>query len=217
MNDDELRGAYQLAVTRRSDASRAACPPTVSLAAIASHTADAADRVATREHVATCAHCRRDLDLLRTVESAGAEVGGTARVPTLASRRPLPWRGVLAAAAMLVVAAGAWNVLGDRGDDGDIARGGASTAVPVAPVGMVTADARRFAWRPAAGATSYALSLIDQAARPAFGASTSDTTLALPDSVRLVPGADYVWTVEATLADGTRRRSAPARFRLATP
>jgi hypothetical protein len=69
-------------------------------------------------------------------------------------------------------------------------------------------------WRAVPGATRYHAELLDDAGAPRYAAATADTALALPDSVRLTPGAAYQWWVRAQLADGSERRSPMRRFGL---
>src|SRR5678809_1516512 len=83
-----------------------------------------------------------------------------------------------------------------------VARSGDSPISLVAPVGLVSPPkARHFAWRPTARAERYQLVVVDTTGAELYATETHDTTLALPDSVRLAPGRTYLWWVQATLAD----------------
>ena len=146
--------------------------------------------------------------------------------------RPRGWRvprAFLAAAAAVVVLAGTSVVLRQRGAEADAPvvpgspagpepmRGGADAVAALAPTGAVPRERLTLVWRPVAGASGYAAEVLDAAGRPVYATelrSPSDTALALPDSVRLTPGADYQWWVRARLPDGTERRSEMRGFRV---
>jgi hypothetical protein len=69
----------------------------------------------------------------------------------------------------------------------------------------------RLAWRPANGATSYRLEVL-QAGRALLDTTVRDTSFVVSDS--LVSGsAEVLWTVSAILDDGTTVSSLPSPLR----
>ena len=68
-------------------------------------------------------------------------------------------------------------------------------------------------WRAVPGATRYHVEVLDAAGDVVHAAATTDTSLALPATVRPRAGATYEWWVRARLADGGTRRSGPGRLR----
>jgi len=74
-----------------------------------------------------------------------------------------------------------------------------TTTVPpavVGPRGVITA-AQMFVWTAVPHADPYRLALFDDTGRVLWETQTSDTSVLLPDSIRLRPGASYLWKVEA--------------------
>lgn len=101
-----------------------------------------------------------------------------------------------AAAALLVVSA--WP-RGER-DSGSSHRGPTITAapapVPIAPAGVV-AGPSALRWSSVPGADQYRVTLFEADGSTRYEAQLTDTTLSIPDSVRLVSGHQYLWKVEA--------------------
>ena len=71
-----------------------------------------------------------------------------------------------------------------------------SAPVLVRPVGAV-ARVDSLLWRTVARATQYRLTLFTQEGMTLWETGTVDTTVALPEAVKLLPGAVYYWKVEA--------------------
>jgi hypothetical protein len=87
-----------------------------------------------------------------------------------------------------------------------------------APVGDVTVVPERLQWEPVDGASRYRVRLAEVDRHEIWSAETSDTSIAIPDSVRaqVVPGKTLVWQVTAYNAAGAPiADSDPQRFRLA--
>jgi hypothetical protein len=204
MNESRLGALYRRVVASRVPHDRAGCPSPEEVEALADGSLPDARRLALVDHVAACADCARDLALLHSVTAA--------RPP--APNRHIALAVAAAAAAIIVLAVGApllWRALSPV-RYGDVLRGSDRRLALVAPDGMVTAEeARVLRWRRAERAGEYRVELMRGGAL-SFGATTGDTTLTLPDSVRLDPGADYEWIVEARV-DG-ERVSAVGRFRI---
>jgi hypothetical protein len=156
-----------------------------------------------------CTDCRRDFDLLRTVEQAGARAGAeTART---AGRRT--WLVPAALAATLLLAVGIGRSL--LAPPEDTTRGGGdATVVLVTPGSEAAAGARLvFAWRPVAGASRYELELLDAGGGVAASVATADTSAAPPAAAGL-PAGDYQWWVRATTSDARLLRSPLRPLRL---
>jgi hypothetical protein len=199
MNDERLGALYRNALASKIPHDRAGCPSPEDVAALADASLPEARRLALVDHVGACAECSRDLALLRSVAAA---------------RQPARTRQIaLAAAAVVALAVGvplAWRAVSPP-TEGDVLRGSGHHVALVAPAGVVDEEAGRvLVWRRAEGAVEYLVEL-SRAGAVEFAASTRDTTLALPDSVRLVPGSDYEWSVETRVAG--ERLSAVERFR----
>src|SRR5690242_11771434 len=73
-----------------------------------------------------------------------------------------------------------------------------TTAAPsvIAPRGAIVA-ASRFVWTAVPHADRYRLTVFDETGSVLWESQTSDTTAALPASIRLQRGASYFWKIEA--------------------
>lgn len=147
-------------------------------------------------HLLTCAHCRS------VVKAAGGLVaeGGVA---TAALAPPARWRRwslpvSLAAAAALVLLL--WPQSTDDAESTPGLREPTVTStvapVPIAPRASV-ARVDRLVWSSVPGAERYRLRLYDGEGSVLWTVETADTSVGLPDSVRLTPGVSYFWRVEA--------------------
>jgi hypothetical protein len=169
-------------------------------------------------HLIGCAHCRSELASLASLvddpgiadEIRAAEAGAGAR-PNRARSPRYPWPklvGALATAAVVVLVA---RVATTRMSATNTSLGGADTVhraptitaleapKSLFPIGDVEA-ARNFAWTAVSGSDRYRLTLYDNSGHVLYEAQVTDTTLALPDTVRLSRGVPYVWQVEARTA-----------------
>lgn len=206
MSDERLRELYTAALAGRP--ARRPHPSPEALAALARREGSEADRLATLDHVMSCAECRRDFDLLRTVERAGAEAGVASRG---AARRS--WFMPAALAASVLLALGLGRQLLRQSDD--TTRGGATGGlVLVQPAAELPAgQSVTFAWRPVAGANRYELELLDRTGAVAASAATADTS-ASPPAARALPPGEYRWWVRALLVDSRTVRSPLRTLRL---
>jgi hypothetical protein len=156
-------------------------------------------RLATLEHVMSCAACHREYEWLKAVtEAAGA--GGEGR------RRQGWFRAApLALAASLVLAAGTALLVARRVND--VERGADGGIELVAPrVGEAAGRPLAFTWRPAAGASAYVLEVQRVDGTVAYSDTTADTT----STVAGLNEGEYRWWVrEAT--DGAEPRSSELR------
>jgi len=207
VSDQRLRELYSAAVARRPRTTAHPAPEAV--AALARREGPEDARLATLDHVMECAECRRDFDLLWTVERAGAESGAAGRG---APRRG--WFMPAALAASVLFAVGIGRQMLRSGDD--TTRGsGASGAVSLVQPGPQLAAGQpvTFAWRPVPGASRYDLELLDARGSVAAAAATSDTS-ATPAATRDLPPGEYRWWVRATTSDARTVRSPLRPLRL---
>ena len=79
--------------------------------------------------------------------------------------------------------------------------------------GVLTTDVR-FSWRSGPSARDYMLVVVDTAGGDVFAQNTTDTSVTLPDSVKLSPGGEYLWWVQATMPDGATLSAVTERFRV---
>ena len=79
MSDDRLRDLYAIAVSGQSAGAAGEHPAPEVIAALVRREGPEEGRLATLDHVMSCADCRRDFDLLRAVERAGVESGAAHR------------------------------------------------------------------------------------------------------------------------------------------
>ena len=189
----------------------AACPAPEALQALARREGDEATRLATLQHAMTCTDCRAELDLLRTVERAGAELGVKARGGSARSR--LTWMLPAALAATVLLAVGLGRSALSPGDE-PLRSGDDAGAVAVVAPGPEAAagEPLAFAWRPVAGASRYRVEVLTEGGDIAVEAETRDTAVTLEGVGRLRPG-DYRWWVVA-LSPGPGPRSALRPLRL---
>jgi hypothetical protein len=188
MNDSELRDIYTRSLTRRAD-----CPAPEALIALVTRTGGEDSRLATLDHVMSCASCRQDFELLRSIHAAEeASAGATGVRP----RRPLvPWL----AAAVVVLAAGTLTLVELRQPASPV-RGPANADIALVGDlnGMLT-------WHAVPDVVRYEVEIVDASGQTIFHSRTTDTTASLPPSL---PAGTLSWWVRATLRDGSERRSA---------
>ena len=193
--DEVLRQAYQ---TLMADRTHAADLPDISvetIAALAQGTYQQPDRVLLLDQVLAHPVTARELGFFR-------RLAASTPAPAVARHLPMRW---LALAATVVLAVGAlsiWRTLAP--DRGEPVRGdGAGFALAEPAPGKAFGRGDRFLWRPATGAQSYRVELVDDEGSVVFAATTVDTVAALPDSARLVPQGRYQVRLVAQLRDGT--------------
>jgi len=171
-------------------------------------TLPSARRASVEAHLAVCAECRAEL------VSAAAIVESAPR--PRARRTKWAGAGLLAAAAVLAILI-VPRVTRRRAEflTADLAHRGppASGIANLEPASRASVDREsiRFSWRPEAGA-SYRLFVTDSVGVPVFTTPTTDTMVVARASVRLVPGARYLWYVEALRVYGSTTLTAPSSF-----
>jgi hypothetical protein len=208
VSDDRLRELYAIAQTGATAGPGGEHPAPEAIAALVRREGSEEGRLATLDHVMSCADCRRDFDLLRAVERAGVESGAAGR----SGRRAWLMPAALAASFLLAVGLGR-TVLRSGGDD--TTRGGDRGAVMLVQPGREAraGDAVTFSWRAVPGASRYEIELLNAGAGVVASAATTDTTIS-SEATRLLPPGDYRWWVRATTPDARSLRSAIRPLRL---
>jgi anti-sigma factor RsiW len=166
----------------------------------------AAELARVEAHLAECAECRQEVVAVRRLLRSRA--------------RRWTWpaiAGVGIAATLLFVL---WRPGEQGGPERPPFRGGGSDGrdVPVvvtpAPNATIAADSIGFAWRGAAAALSYRLTLTDERGDVVWSTQTTDTTVMLPSSVGLARGRAYYWYVDALLPDARSTTTGVREFRV---
>jgi hypothetical protein len=209
VSDDRLRELYAIAQAGRSAGPRGEHPAPEAIAALVRREGPEEARLATLDHVMSCADCRRDFDLLRAVERAGVESGATGRA---AGRRA--WLMPAALAASFLLAVGVGRTVLRRGGD-DTTRGDNNAAVMLVQPGREAraGDSLTFSWRAVPGASRYEIELLNAGGSVVASAATTDTTIS-SEATRLLPPGDYRWWVSATTPGARLLRSAIRPLRL---
>jgi hypothetical protein len=159
------------------------------LAAYLDRRLDAAERERLESHVAWCPDCRAQLTAASAVIRRRATV--RKRWATLA-----PVVAGAAAIVLLVASPEGWPGVGSAPAHRDAPSVTATAPIPITPRGAVTA-AEALVWHRLERADRYRGTLYDASGAVIWRAETGDTVAALPDSVRLEPGAAYLWRVDA--------------------
>ena len=206
MSEERLRELYT-APRRAGPPARRRHPSPEALAALARREGSEEERLATLDHVMSCGDCRRDFDLLRTLERAGAKAGAA---------RPLRPSSLVHACGPGRVPArrGRHRTAGAQPGDDDTTRG--DERVPSRSCGPArgrAGESLTFAWRPVPGASRYELELLDAGGGVALDGRPP--TPSPPPAPGLPPG-DYKWWVRATTSDARTLRSALRPLRLTT-
>jgi hypothetical protein len=136
VTEAELREAYQDVMVRNRGA-RAACPAPEAIQVLARREGPEATRLATLDHVMGCRECRAELDLLRSIEEAGARSGAAPR-----AGRPR-WIMPAALAATLLVAVGLGRLALRSPEDATRSGPGSAARVELAAPGSRCLPARR--------------------------------------------------------------------------
>jgi hypothetical protein len=209
VSDDRLRDLYAIAQAGRTADPGGEHPAPELIAALVRREGPEEARLATLDHVMSCADCRRDFELLRAVERAGVESGAAGR----AGRRRA-WLMPAALAASVLLAVGVGRTLLRSGGD-DTSRGDGHGAVELVQPGREAraGDAVLFSWRAMPGASRYELELLDAGGGVVASTATTDTT-ASPAAAGALPPGDYRWWVRAITSDARSLRSALRPLRL---
>ncbi len=199
MKDEQLRRAYAALLARQSGGDRSRCVTPDQLRNLLDREGQEVERLELLDHVMSCGSCHQEYKLLRAAMSP----------PTL-MRRLIRFRLETAAGLLLIIVAGAlWLQTGKR-LTGPMGLGrDPKPVVLVSPVGSTPLrDNIVLLWRRVEGAADYEIELRDEDGLVLFTVSTSDTALPLPDSISLLRGHSYSWSVRAELPRGSRYGSA---------
>jgi len=192
---DRLRGYFH---TGEIPVATPHCLEAETVAALAEGTLDAEARARALKHVATCLHCR---GAVASVTAALADGPITHEIDVVEGRRRRG-RPVLRVAVPLAAAATVLLLLWSPTNDTPGMHRGVGTQnrdvvpVPVGPIGAV-ANVHSLTWTRVIGSDRYRVTLFDARGGVLYEREVNDTTAALPDSVRLIPGQPYLWKVHA--------------------
>lgn len=205
VSEARVKAIYAAATARR----RGGCPEPEALQALVRREGDEADRLANLDHVMSCGGCRADLDLLRSIEEAGTELGAGAG-------RRAGWRGWLvpaALAATVLLAVGLGRLV--RAPDGpESVRSDEELGIPVlAPATEApTGEPLDFVWRPVPGAVRYRVEVLTPGGEVALEAETRDTAVTIDGIRRLAPDDYRWWVIAMTPRQGPRSALRPLRL-----
>lgn len=210
LNDTRLQELYARRVAARgAGAGSPHAEPEAILAVVLREGPEEA-RLATLDHVMSCAACHREYEWLAAVDRAAAET----EAESAARGAPRPWwrQAPLALAASLLLAVGAGLAVRQLVSGGaETVRGGAGDIALMAPADDAEAGAPlTFAWRRIPEASRYVLEVQRQDGSVAFADTTADTTVTLARPAEVLPAADYTWWVRET-TDGSEPRASERR------
>jgi hypothetical protein len=177
------------------------------LAAVVDGSLDAEVRDKALHHLATCGYCRRAVASLASALNDPA-VAAAVRRGSGSVRRWSRLAIPAAAAAVLAIA-----VLGHY-EAGPLKHRGApitqaTQPEAISPLGLGDRPAQ-LRWGAVPEAELYRVTLFQADGRVLYEIEARDTSVVLPDSVRLMPGGSYLWKVEART--GWNRWSASRLF-----
>jgi hypothetical protein len=180
-------------------------------ARLAAHELPPDETRALADHLARCSECGQIYRALADLEQGARAFDPAVPAQPQATGRwnVLALGGGLAAAAVL-----AWVMVRPLPPPASPppsteVRGGAAAAVPVRPLGALTARPAVFEWRPAADARAYRVQLLDAQGDTIWSSTeVTGTTVTLPGDVVLRPGRHY-WQVLAVPAGGGQMSASP--------
>lgn len=169
-----------------------------------------ADRERAVRHFAQCAECRLELTELRGMLDARA-------------RKPRRWIASAVGIAAILAFAMIPRVMSDGGEGAARVRAensarltdAAPSIAVVTPEDGATVQAARLrlSWRSAGTGAAYTVTVQDSSGTEVWArTSWSDTTVSLPDDVRLRSGSQYFWSVDARRADGNTAKTGVRTF-----
>ena len=193
MNSEILRQAYAQLLRQRAGSHGDLDVSLETMCDVLDRKGSEEARLAAIDKIMAHPRLAEEFEVLRAAHSASH---------TAQRRRFIAWPVAIAASFVAAVALGSWLAL--RRDDGSDQLRGPSVAIPLyAPAETALADsARVFLWSGNPDATQYLFELSTAAGNPVYSAATTDSSLALPDSVRLAPGQSYFWYVRAMMRSG---------------
>jgi hypothetical protein len=207
VNDQQLRAIYGDIMTSRSRSRPSACPEPEAILALGRREGPEETRLAVLDHVMSCADCRSEFDLIRSIELAGADAGAVAR-PGRRWMAPL----ALAASVLLAVVIGRYALPGTP--ERDVVRSGEKDRLTLLapPTEAATGSPILFVWHPIEGAGRYRLEVMNAGGEVVLEAETADTAMLLQSAADLKPG-EYQWWVGATAPADARSALRPLRLK----
>jgi anti-sigma factor RsiW len=163
-----------------------------------------AERDRLEDHLASCPDCRAQLIEARRILAH-------VRRPT---RSVLIGSIAAAAAAVLIFLPRPAAHPAEKLAPATVMRGSveATRLVAYGPTGETHARALRFVWSAAPGAATYRLSVTRGDGATVWSQGSTDTSVALPDSIVLRPHQRYFWVADALLGDGGTRSTGLREF-----
>jgi predicted anti-sigma-YlaC factor YlaD len=168
------------------------------------------ERVAADEHLARCTPCRRELAAVSDLLASAPQARRRRSWPVLAA-------GLAAAALAFVFLPRAFMPPPHRATERAV-EPNASWIEIVAPVdnGIIGPGGRTtIVWRRVDRSTTYRVTVSDTTGATRLVTETVDTSLVVPDSVRLEAGSRFYLTVDALRSDGWPVRSHLRTFNVA--
>jgi len=204
-----LQQLYSRRVAQRGAAGDASHVSPEAILAVIRREGSEEERLATLEHVMSCAECHREYEWLSAVNEAALEAEGGA-----GAARGRSWTrfAPLALAASLLIAMGTGIAVYRRVRPGpEVVRGGTGDIALISPADSATvAGSLTFVWRPLPEASRYVLEVQRPDGSVVFADTTSDTTFTLTEPGRILPEVEYRWWVRET-TDGAEPRSSALR------
>jgi hypothetical protein len=200
---------------RAPEAPTALCLDDETVAALAAGSTDPTLRASALPHLAECPRCRSAVaSVARALSDRSVSREVRKAEPLLRGSRyhvALP----IAAAAVLMLLVWSPRSLDEvqPGHRSPTISAAASPA-PLSPVGTV-ADVPILRWSSVAGSDRYRVTLFESGGGVLFEQQLSDTAVALPDSVVLMPGRPYLWKVDARIGWDRWTTSEVVEFRVA--
>ena len=193
MNDERLQQAYNALLRDRAARGEPVDVPLETMVDVLNRKGSEETRLAAIDRIMAHPRLAEEFEILRAAHTAGR---------TAQRRTFKAWPLAIAASLIAAIGLGTW-LSRQSTDDGDQLRG-LSVAIPLyAPAETALADsARVFLWSANPSATQYMFELSTAGGSALFNATTTDSSLTLPDTVRLAPGASYFWYVRAITPQG---------------
>lgn len=206
MNDERLREAYERGLPPNDGLPTLDDVAAERLRRLVEGEGSENERLRTLDVALSTAEGRRELEIAWAAARA-------------ARPRQVVWRRS-AIAASLLLAAGVSSIWWwqQEASVGEALRSGESPVTLIAPLGEVESrSGTRFVWRPVRDAERYTLVLVDTTGAEVYASETLDTSLALPDSIRLAPARSYLWWVQARRADQSTVTAVTQRILVRSP
>lgn len=209
IDEERIKQLYARRVAERDRPGGPGCASPEAILALVRREGREEERLATLDHVMSCAACHREYEWLGAVEKAVVE---TEPAAAAAPRRSWQFMRPLALAASLLVAVGAVLVVRRIVTEGpEPLRGNGADIVLLGPAAEVPAgDPIDFVWRPLEGVRRYVLEVQRPDGAVVFTETTGDTTVTLRDPAGVLPEHDYRWWVRE-VTDGSEPRASPFR------